>query len=474
MVTALAATIETNRSRHVRAILWRVLLLNLAIAVIKLGIGSVTGALSMVADGIHSAIDTTANLIGIIGTAIAGQPADADHPYGHRRFETLATLSIGALLLVACWEILKEAIGKLLTHSLTIVTVPSVAVMVVSMLINIATTTYSRFNGKRLNSAILLAGADESRSDLLISFSVLVGLGATALGYPLIDPLIALVMVVVIGHTAYQILRKTAMVLTDSVALNPAQIEAIVAPVAGVERVIRVRSRGPSDAIFADIDIQIDPATTADHAGAIEGEIEARLRAALVGVAEVAVHFTAEHNSHPDKMLVVRAAADALGLAVHEVTQVLTEQGTILEMHVEVDPTLTLGAAHQKVSELEARVRQALPTVNDVVTHIEPFNEEPGRVLISEHALALQSKAVKIAEEAYPEAHWHAPTIRRVRGGYAITLHCWLPGTLSIQAAHAQAERVETRIRAALPAIQRVTIHTEPPEWESVEDKLVR
>src|SRR5215475_1663894 len=93
------------------------MVLNFAVATAKIVVGLLSGALSMVADGFHSVMDASSNIVGIAGTGLASRPPDETHPYGHRRFETIATLSIGGLLLVAAWEILKTAIDHLFAGS---------------------------------------------------------------------------------------------------------------------------------------------------------------------------------------------------------------------------------------------------------------------------------------------------------------------------------------------------------------------
>ena len=91
-----SATLATDRDRAVRRVLWVVLGLNLLVAGGKLAVGTAVGALSLVADGIHSLLDASSNVVGLVGIAAAGKPPDAEHPYGHRRFETIASVVIGA------------------------------------------------------------------------------------------------------------------------------------------------------------------------------------------------------------------------------------------------------------------------------------------------------------------------------------------------------------------------------------------
>lgn len=455
-----------ERSAQIRRVLLNVLILNLSVALAKIVVGLLTSTLSMVADGFHSIMDASSNLIGVAGTAIAARPPDEEHPYGHRRFETLATLAIGGLLLVAAWEILKSAMERLFGGGSAVATPLSFVVMFGTMAVNLIVVLYEGRAGRRYQSDLLLADMSQSRIDFVISFSVIVGLALSAIGITWADTIIALLIVALIVYTAYEILRKTTQILVDAAALDPERIRAIVAGVPGIDSISRVRSRGPADTIYADVDVQVQSATTADHARAIADEIQDRVKAAFKGVQEVQVHFAPHHDQADERNfgLIARAAADALGMSVHEVTEILTSEGVILEMHVEVAPVLTLAEAHRQVTELERRVRAAVPEVKDVITHIEPASGQAGAVMQTARAVAQRDRALHIAEALYPDAHWHDATIRPVLGGYAMTIHCWLPGTVSVQEAHAIAEHVETQIRAALPQVQRVTIHTEPPE----------
>src|SRR5258708_3925981 len=382
----------------------------------------------MVADGFHSVMDASSNVIGIAGVIIAARPPDDSHPYGHRRFETMATLSIGGLLLVAAWEILKTAIERLFTGSHATAEPISFAIMLITIVVNLFVTLYESRRGKRLGSDFLMADAAQTRTDLVISSSVILGLIATQAGYSWTDTVIALFIVLLIGRTAFGILSKTTKILVDAAAVDPFEIRHVVEGVPGIDSIIRIRSRGPADSIMADIDVQVQPATTADHAEAIAAEIEMRVKAAFRGITEVQVHFAPHHDGPQDVTLVARAAADALGLSIHEVTEILTTQGVVLEMHVEVKPTLSLDDAHKEVTQMEGRVRAALPDVYDVITHIEPASGQPGAVMQTSRAIAQRDEALRIPCGLYPDAHWPNPTIRPMMGGYAMTIHCWLPG----------------------------------------------
>ena len=238
-----------NRSQSIQCVLKTTLVANLLVAVGKLTVGILSRSLSMVADGIHSLVDATSNIVGLIGSAIASQPPDDEHPYGHRRFETLASLVIGGSLLLTAWEISKSSVERLINPVEPEIGPINFIVMIVTLIINIVVSTYERQQGKKLKAEVLLADADHTRTDIYISLAVLAGLVAVKLGLPWADALIALIVVGLIITTAWGILRRAAGILVDQAALDPTELGQLIEAVPGVDDVIRVRSRGPDDAV---------------------------------------------------------------------------------------------------------------------------------------------------------------------------------------------------------------------------------
>ena len=340
----------------------------------------------------------------------------------------------------------------------------SFAIMIGTMLLNLGVTIYERRRGRALKSSVLMADAAHTTSDFYVSLSVLISLVGSALGYAWIDIAIALLIVGVIGYTGLGIIRQTSNILADQQILDPDAIKRSLSDVHGVEETVRVRSRGPADAVHVDIDARIKPAVTTDHAYAIAQAIKERIHTVYPDVEEVQVHFAPKQptNTTPDYTLEARAVADAMGLNIHEVIPVPVRDGVALEMHVEVQPGLSLGEAHRQVSEFEQRVKESMSSVREVLTHIEPANAHGAPLTQTQAALDLRDQVLSIANTLYPNADFHNPTIRLALGGYAMTMHCHLPNTVSVEEAHAIAEHVETNIRNDMPLMQRVTIHTEP------------
>jgi cation diffusion facilitator family transporter len=289
------------RTREIRVVLWAVLVLNLSVAGAKLLYGMVTGSLSMQADGFHSLFDGVSNVVGLIGLWLAAFPPDADHPYGHKKYETLAAASIGAMLVMTCLYLLWNSYQHWLGTVRPQVTAASFAIMVGTMAINTGVMWWERRRGEQLRSEILVADSRHTGSDILTSFSVLAGLAAVRMGYPLMDPLVAVAIAGVIAWTGIQVLRETSQSLTDVARLDPEAVRRVVMTNGQVIDCHEVRTRGLPDHIFVDLSVHVRSAMTVAEAHEVAHEVEDSLKQQFEGVAEVIVHVEPDGQCHADR-----------------------------------------------------------------------------------------------------------------------------------------------------------------------------
>lgn len=295
---------EPTVRRDVRRVLLITLILNLLVAAGKIIVGTLTGALAITADGFHSLMDGASNVVGLVANHLAAQPPDADHPYGHRRFETLAALVIAALLLLTAWEIAGAALGRLREGIAPQLTPLAFVVMAATLVVNVGVNRYQVRQGKRLHSELLLADADNTGADVFVTLSVLVSMAlVTGTGVTAFDLVAALVVAVLIVRAAWRILRQTSGVLVDQAPYEAEQLAALLSPhladfpdVAGI---VRARSRGPVDAAQIDIDLEVAPETTTAQTAHITDGIRRCLCDCLEGVAEVEVHFAPTEDKLP-------------------------------------------------------------------------------------------------------------------------------------------------------------------------------
>jgi len=279
-----------SRLRNVRRVLLYTLLLNIFVAVAKIIYGYAMDSISMRSDGFHSFFDGASNVIGLIGIWIASEPPDEGHPYGHRKFETLSTIAIAAMIFATGSEILREAYHRLSAPYTIKVTAMSFVVMAVTLAVNIWVMTYEARKGRELKSDFLTADAMHTRSDIFISLSVVISLIAAKAGYPIVDIIAAFVITLLIAKMGYSILKSAANVLADAACINPDDIRKVVMSIHGVRDCHGIRTRGNKDFINLDLHVLVDPDEKIRDAHAIAHNVEHALKKGFTSVIDVVIH----------------------------------------------------------------------------------------------------------------------------------------------------------------------------------------
>ena len=280
------------RYAAVSRVLTRVLALNLAIALAKIAFGYTSGAISILSDGFHSLTDAASNAIGLVGVRAAGRPPDDDHPYGHRKYETVAAAAVTIILVVVVLEVLRNALnyftGRVAPPEIT---AGGFAIMAVTVAINISVIAYESREAKRLGSELLLADATQTRGDVWTSLTVIAALAGARLGLPILDPLAALVVAGFIGYAGYQIARATTPILSDRSVISEIEIEGEVMNVAGVIGCHHIRTRGSVDHVFLDLHVWLPPAMPLTEAHDISHVVKDRLMARYPQIADAIIHI---------------------------------------------------------------------------------------------------------------------------------------------------------------------------------------
>jgi cation diffusion facilitator family transporter len=281
----------TDRYKAVAAVLLKVLILNLAVAATKLVLGYATGAVSVISDGLHSLTDSFSNVAALLGVRVARKPPDVDHPYGHRKFESMAAAAIAAFLLVVMIEIGRTAWQRFVHGGGPTVSGLSFVVMIGTMAVNLMVTIYERRAGARLSSEVLIGDALHTRSDVLTSLTVIIALAGSAKGHPALDSIAAFVVIGFIGYAAWEIVRSTSNILGDRVMIPEHEVRSAVMQVPAVLGCHAIRTRGSADFVFLDLHIWMAPETPLHVAHAISHEVKDRLMARFPEIGDAIIHI---------------------------------------------------------------------------------------------------------------------------------------------------------------------------------------
>ncbi|USS40277.1 cation diffusion facilitator family transporter [Thermococcus aggregans] len=252
---------------------------NILLAILKVLVGLMYSSLALISDGIHSLSDVVTSVIGYIGVKISSKPADKTHPFGHSRFEPLFALFIGMGLFLVAYEIGKDALERIFVGYVIEVNSLMFAVVVVSILSKEAMTQYSLRVGRKLNNQILIADAYHHRSDALSSVAVLIGLLFQKLGFGYGDALAGLIVALMIGKAAVEIVLRNVHYLTGT---SPPfelceKIKKTALEVEGVIGVHDLRAHYVGPKLHVELHIEVPPHLTLKEAHDISEEVKKRI-----------------------------------------------------------------------------------------------------------------------------------------------------------------------------------------------------
>lgn len=266
---------------------------NFVVLVAKLIVGLSTGSLAIVGDAIHSLTDVVNNIVAWIVTRISSLPPDREHPYGHRKFETLAVFFLASLLVLLSFELAMHAINKDDTKIEN--SVWGLGIMLVVLIINITLATWQRKWARKLKSDILLADATHTFADVLTTIVVIVGWQLSAMGYLWLDRLCALGVSLLVFYLAYSLFKRAFPILVDQFALDPELLSNSIQEVRGVLNVNRVRSRWIGSEKSIDLVISVDPKLSTEDSHNIATNVEALIKEKY-GVSDISIHVEPIHK----------------------------------------------------------------------------------------------------------------------------------------------------------------------------------
>jgi cation diffusion facilitator family transporter len=284
--------------KRIKKVLWVILFANFIVALLKILVGSLINSSSMTADGFHSLTDGSSNIVGLIGISLASKPVDEDHPYGHKKFETLSGLFIAGLLFFIGAKIIVGAAGSFIYPSSPSISLESLIILIITLFINIFVSSFEYRQGKKLNSFILVSDSLHTRSDIFVSVGVLVTLIAVKLGLPsFIDPLASLVVSGFILHAAVEIFRSAGAILVDKAVVDTEKIKELTLHFEDVKGVHKIRSRGCEDDIYIDMHILTEPHMSVEESHTLIHDIEKKLQDELTKNIQVIIHIEPFYES---------------------------------------------------------------------------------------------------------------------------------------------------------------------------------
>ena len=442
----------------------------IAITLLKIIVGVTTGSLGILSEAAHSGLDLIAAIITFFSVRVSDKPADADHQYGHGKVENFSAFIETGLLLLTCVWIIYEAIRRLFYRHVEIE--PTLAAFIVLFLSMGVDFWRSRALGKiasKYDSQALEADALHFSTDIWSTGVVALGLLLVEMGrryqIPLLrtaDPVAALFVATAIVYVSWRLARRTIDALLDAAPAGVRnRILDAVSKVEGVLEVDRVRIRRAGNRYFADLSVGLARNVTFQRSEQVSDAVTTTIHHILPD-ADVMVHSIPRARHSENIFDRIRAVAARHNLNVHDVSVQSLKGSLHVEQHLELDEQLSLKDAHEEVTRLEAEMRQDVPEISSILTHIEsePSTIETGDELVRDAKLERRLKS--IAGE-FPEIlDMHDFQVKRVRDRIYVSCHCTMSDDLPLSRVHDISTALEIRFKQEAPELFRVLIHPEP------------
>jgi cation diffusion facilitator family transporter len=442
---------------------------------LKLAVALSTGSLGILSDAIHSGVDLLASALTFVSVRISDRPADANHPYGHARFENISAFIETFLMVASALWITTDACRRIFFHPVQIrYSFWPLLVLAVSVCVDLWRSHQMHTVAQRHGSAALEADALHFRTDIWATAAVFLGLIASWISSSHLgrrfhlgwlhysDPVAAILVSAIIVYLSWKIAHRAIYVLTDAVPRETlASVLREVRATKGVITVDQLRMRRSGTRYFADLTLSMPRQLTFQRSEQLVAEATRAVHR-IVPEADVVIHTVPRSTSAESIFDKVRAVASRNNVMLHDVSVQSYEGGLHVEQHIEVPETMPLRQAHEFVRGIEDQIRAELPQVESVLTHIEsePATiEKPVALAQDEHMEAeLRASAATLPEVI----DIHEVLVGRAGETLSLSCHCTLPDDLPMQRVHAIITALEDRFKLRCPEVDRVLIHPEP------------
>jgi len=440
----------------------------------KLVVGLVTGSLGILAEAAHSGLDLVAAFVTFLAVHFSDKPADYEHPYGHGKIENFSALIETVLLFITCAWIIYEACQRIFFRSSEIN--PSFwgfLVMAVSIAIDLSRSRMLYHVARKHHSQALEADALHFSTDIWSSSVVIGGLALVWLGQNVLpkhahilqkaDAVAALGVAFIVVFVSYKLGKRTVDVLLDRAPDGlPQRIIEAAGQVEGVMNVGQVRMRRSGPRYFVDMTVEVDRNLSFEQTHAIAAAVEEHVQGIAPG-ADVVIHTDPREVEREAMAKRIRAVAYRDQMFVHNISMHEDKGQVYVDLHLEVDDHLALHQAHEMASHIEKDLREDMPEIKQVNTHIESRGTSIGDgVNVTAKEPALVEMIQEITNEIAGKSSCHDIIVRRQGKKFSVSLHCNFDDELSIIQVHNMSSLIEESLKKKISNLDQVLVHAEP------------
>jgi len=429
--------------------------------VVEFVIGVYSNSLALVTDSIHAVLDSFVTAILLIATRWAIKPPDLEHTYGHGKMEAIGGFIGGiAILLIAGFFIYESVLRMQSPPPAILPGMLAIWAAVYTLCADGARITILSKALKKTEGTTLRADFYHAFMDLGSTLVAMVGILLVTVGFFQGDFIAALILGALLAVLSIKLIHRTTLDLTDAIPASMVKkVQNIVSNTEGVMGTESVQMRRAGNEIFADVTISLSGAASFEEAHKISSNVEKNITNSIAN-SRVTVHFEPTWKDAPLDSKVNNVASSVKGVeGVHNVNSSTSEDGIFISLHVMVDRNMSLEDAHKVSDEIEKQVRGAVPNINHITVHLEPYLAIPKSPPVEN--ITVEEQITKIIKE-----HTTVKKIGRVitfqlQDVFKIDIDCSFDRNLSIEKVHDIVSEIEHKIRSKIKNAV-VTIHPEP------------
>lgn len=437
----------------------------LALTVMKLVVGVMTGSMGIISEAAHSALDLGAAIMTYFAVKIGDRPADDTHPYGHGKVESVSALLETGLLFITCFWIIYESVHRLIDKNVEVhATWYAFAVVIISIIIDISRSRALGKVAKETNSQALEADALHFSSDIWSSGVVLVGLIFVLFGVKGADTIAAIVVSMFVFVAGYRLGKRTIDALIDKAPAGIAEmVKEITVGAEGILNMSRLRVRALGPSTFIDMAVTVNRKLPLLRVEEIIKNLENKIKEKIVG-ADVVIHTQLGQLNDETIVESIQILSAKHSMSVHDIVVENLENKKYVSYDLEVPGHLTVRGAHDLAEHLEKEIKKELGDEVVLSAHIEPlFHQE----ILSENILPEELKRLEeiiknLVNSAVPITEAHDILFRKMGHNLFVTLHCLVDGDVPLEVAHNASGRLEFLIKDKIPTVKRAIVHVEP------------
>jgi cation diffusion facilitator family transporter len=435
------------------------------LALTKFAAGCWSGSLALLSEGGHAAVDTGAAALTYFAVKEAGKPADAEHHYGHGKYESLAALAETGLLFGLALFVVGEAFRRMSEADAEIdAGWPVFAVLGLSIVVDFVRSRQLGRIAREEGSDALAADALHFSSDLISSTLVAIGLLATREGFVRGDALAALGVAAFIAVAGFRLGRRTVETLLDAAPRDLApRIEQAIRDVPGVIAVESLRLRTVGRQVLGEAAIGVSRTLPLEHAARIKQAAELAARAE---VPNAQITFTVNPRVLDDETVVerIRVVAARKHLPIHHIVAQQLGERLAISVDIEVDGIMRHGRAHLIATRFERAICNEFGSTVEIETHIEPLEPHLRKGKDAEESVfrEVENALTRRCAALGKAADIHDVRVRETDDGLIVNYHCQVDSALSVEAVHAAVDEIERGVRKEFPRILRIVGHAEP------------